>query len=265
MTAHERTIDGPTMKRFSLDGKVAVVTGSSRGIGKAIALGFAEAGATVVVNGRSEASANMGAGEVRAIGGTALPIAADVTDRAEVERLMTEVIDRLGRIDIMVNNAGISEFYKRAESVTEDDWDSVMSANLKPVFLGCSAAGRRMKEQGGGVILNVTSIGGLTALPRLLAYCAAKAGIVQLTRVLAVEWAQHGIRVNAIAPGWVETDMARGLLEHPVYGAQLMQRTPMNRAARPEEIAGAAIYLASEAASFVTGHTLAVDGGWTAW
>ena len=265
MTAHERTIDGPTMKRFRLDGKVAVVTGSSRGIGKAIALGFAEAGATVVVNGRSEASANMGAGEVRAIGGTALPIAADVTDRVEVERLMTEVIERLGRIDIMVNNAGISEFYKPAESVTEDDWDSVMSANLKPVFLGCSAAGRRMKEQGGGVILNVTSIGGLTALPRLLAYCTAKAGIVQLTRVLAVEWAQHGIRVNAIAPGWVETDMARGLLEHPVYGAQLMQRTPMNRAARPEEIAGAAVYLASEAASFVTGHTLAVDGGWTAW
>lgn len=252
------------MQRLRLDGKVAVVTGSSRGIGAAIALGFAEAGATVVVNGRSDASANAGAEAIRATGGAAFPIAADVTKSAEVERLLNEATGRFGRVDIMVNNAGISEFYKRAEAITEDDWDSVMSGNLKPVFLGCSAAGRRMKEQGGGIILNVTSIGGLTALPRLLAYCTAKAGIVQITRVLAVEWAQHGIRVNAIAPGWVETDMARGLLEHPVYGAQLMQRTPMNRAARPEEIAGAAVYLASAAASFVTGHILAIDGGWTA-
>jgi len=254
----------PVLPRFRLDGKVAVVTGSSRGIGLAIAAALGEAGATVVVNGRSAESAAAGAETVRAVGGTAHPIGADVTRAEEMERLIAETAERFGGLDLMVNNAGVSEFYKRAEAVTEADWDAVMASNLKSVFLGCSAAGRRMKEQGGGVIINVTSIGGLSVLPRLLAYCAAKAGIVQVTRVLAVEWAQYGIRVNAIAPGWVETDMARGLLQHPVFGAQLMQRTPMNRAAQPDEIAGAAVYLASEAASFVTGHTLAVDGGWTA-
>lgn len=264
MTAPNPALASPVLGRFRLDGKVAVVTGSSRGIGQAIAVALAEAGAAVVVNGRSPESAAAGAAAVRAAGGAAHAVAADVTRAEDMERLLAEAAAAFGRVDLMVNNAGVSEFYKRAEAITEADWDAVMASNLKSVFLGCSAAGRRMREQGGGVIINVTSIGGLSVLPRLLAYCTAKAGIVQTTRVLAVEWAQYGIRVNAIAPGWVETDMARGLLEHPVFGAELMRRTPMNRAARPDEIAGAAVYLASDAASFVTGHTLAVDGGWTA-
>ena len=259
------TVERGLLGSFRLDGKVALVTGSSRGIGRAIALGLAEAGARVVVNGRTPETVAAVTDEVRSRGGEALAVPADVGQADAVDRLFAQAVGAYGQVDILVNNAGVSPFYKRAEDVTEAEWDLVIDSNLKSAFLCSCAAGRLMKLQGGGVVINVSSILGLVAMPRLLVYCVAKGGIGQLTRVLAVEWAPFHIRVNAIAPGWVETDMTRGLLEHPRLGEELRQKTPMMRAAAPDEIVGAALYLASDAASFVTGHLLSVDGGWTAW
>ncbi len=251
--------------RFKLDGRVALVTGSSRGIGRAIAEALAMAGASVVVNGRGAESAKSAEDAIRAQGGQALAVAADVSDSTAVNAMFSQVMATFGRIDILVNNVGVSTFYKRAEDITEADWDLVMSTNLKSVFLCAQAAGRLMKEQGSGSIINVASIGGLVALPRLAAYCTAKGGIVQLTKVLAVEWAADGIRVNTLAPGWVETDMTRSLFEHPRFGPPLRDNAPMSRTGQTEEIVGAVLYLASDAASFTTGQALVVDGGWTAW
>lgn len=250
---------------FRLDGKVAVVTGSSRGIGRAIAGGFAGTGARVVVNGRNYEGVQAAADEIRAQGGDVLPVVADVSHAESVDQLFASVMESYGRVDVLVNNAGISPVYKRAEDVLGAEWDAVIETNLKGMFLCAQAAGRLMLAQGAGTIVNMSSIGGSAALARLVAYCVAKAGIEQMTRVLAVEWAQRGVRVNAIAPTWVETDLARGVLENPRLSEWVAQQTPMGKAAQPEDIVGAALYLASDASRFVTGHILRVDGGWTAW
>jgi len=252
------------LRQFSLEGKVAVVTGSSRGIGRAIAEGFAGAGAAVTVNGLNPETTQSVADAIVAAGGKSLALPADVSKAADVERLIEATVAVFGRVDILVNNAGISPYYKPAETVTEAEWDEVMRVNLKGVFLCCQAAGRVMIAQKSGRIINMSSSGGTIALPRLIAYCSAKGAINQLTRVLAVEWAPHHILVNAIAPGFIETDLTKGLRENPKRHDALIQRVPLGRLGTPAEIAGAAIYLASDAASYVTGHMLDIDGGWLA-
>jgi len=252
------------LQQFSLAGKVAVVTGSSRGIGRAIAEGMAGAGAAVTVNGRNPETTQAVAGAIAAAGGKSLAVPADVGKVADIERLIKSTVATFGRLDILVNSAGISPHYKPAETMTEAEWDEVIAVNLKGVFLCCQAAGRVMIPQKSGRIINISSIGGQVALPRLIAYCAAKGGIDQLTRVLAVEWAPHHILVNAISPGYIDTDLTKGLRQNAARRDALLRQVPLGRLGKPDEIAGAAIYLASDAASYVTGQTLDVDGGWLA-
>src|SRR5881397_2774756 len=224
--------------QFSLDGKIAVVTGSTRGIGRAIAEGLAAAGAVVTVNGRNPDPTQKAAAEIAAGGSKTLAVAADVSNAADVERLINSTVATFGRLDVLVNNAGISPYYKPAETVTEAEWDEVMRVNLKGVFLCCQAAGRVMIAQKSGRIINMSSIGGTIALPRLIAYCSAKGAINQLTRVLAVEWAPHHILVNAIAPGFIETDLTKGLRENPRHLDSLTRQVPLGRLGQPEEIVG---------------------------
>jgi NAD(P)-dependent dehydrogenase (short-subunit alcohol dehydrogenase family) len=252
------------VNQFSLERKVAIVTGSSRGIGRAIAEGLARAGAAVTVNGRSPEATQATAAAIAAFGGISLAAPADVSKSAEVERLIETTVATFGRLDILVNSAGISPYFKPAETMTEPEWDEVLAVNLKGVFLCCQAAGRVMIQQKSGRIINISSIAGQVALPRLLAYCAAKGAVNQLTRVLAVEWAPYQILVNAISPGYIETDLTKGLRDNPKRRDALLRQVPLGRLGKPEEIAGAAVYLASDAASYVTGHMLGVDGGWLA-
>lgn len=217
------------LHQLSLEGKVAVVTGSSRGIGRAIAEGLASAGAAVTVNGRDPDATRTVADAIAAAGGKSLAVAADVTNAAEVERLFQTTVTTFGRLDILVNNAGISPYYKPAEAMTEAEWDDIMKVNLKSVFLCCQAAGRVMIPQKSGRIINISSIGSQVALPRLIAYCSAKGAINQLTRVLAAEWAQHHILVNAIAPGYIETDLTKGLRENPKRLETMLKQIPLGR------------------------------------
>ncbi len=252
------------LEKFSLEGRVALVTGAGRGIGRAIALGLAEAGADLVLASRTAADIAEVAQAARHLGRRALAVPTDVADEAAVANLLAHAQAAYGRLDALVNSAGISPFYKRAEKTTTAEWDAVLAVNLRGAFLCCAAAGRVMLAQGGGSIVNIASIGARVALPRLVAYCASKGGIDQLTKVLAVEWASRHVRVNAIAPGYVETDMTAGMRENPRLLEYLVAQTPMGRLARPEEIVGAAVFLVSDAASYITGQTLFVDGGWTA-
>ena len=252
------------LRQFSLEGKVAIVTGSSRGIGRAIAEGLAGAGAAVTVNGRDPETTQTAASAIVAAGGESLAVVADVSDATEVDRLIDTTVANFGRLDILVNNAGISPYFKPAETMSEAQWDEILKVNLKGVFLCCRAAGRVMIPRKSGRVINISSIGGTVALPRLVAYCSAKGAIHQLTRVLAVEWAPHHVLVNAIAPGFIETDLTKGLRESPKHLESLIRQVPLGRLGQPAEIVGAAIYLASDAASYVTGQMLHVDGGWLA-
>jgi len=250
--------------QFSLEKKVAVVTGSTRGIGRAIAEGLAGAGAAVAVNGRNAEATQTVAAAIAAAGGKSIAVPADISKAEDVGRLIDVTVATFGRLDILVNNAGISPYYKPAEAMTEAEWDDIMKVNLKGVFLCCQAAGRVMIPQRSGRIINISSIAGKVALPRLIAYSSAKGAINQLTRVLAVEWAPHRILVNAIAPGYIETDLTKGLRENPKRLDAMIRQIPLGRLGKPTEIVGAAIYLASDAASYVTGQMLDVDGGWLA-
>ena len=247
-----------------LSGSVALVTGASRGIGKAIGIALVEAGAAVALCARSADALDAVAAEITANGGTALAIASDVTEDGTPDRILASVENELGRVGILVNAAGISPSYTRIEQIKVEDWDSIMATNVRAPFLFSQAVGARMVENGSGSIINIASIGGIVALPRLAAYCAAKAALISLTRVMAVEWAPHGVRVNAIAPAYVRTSMTEGILNRPDIRASLLEQTPIGRFASPEEIAPMAVYLASEDASYVTGQSFNIDGGWTA-
>lgn len=245
---------------FRLDGSAAIVAGGAGGLGRAIARGLARAGAAVAVADREGAGARAVADTIARDGGRALPIEMDVAARESVEQMVSEVEDRLGAVDILVNSAGIT-YRAPAADFPAAEWDRVLAVNLTGVFLACQAVGRRMVARRRGRIVNIASIAGQIGLPGTVAYCASKGGVVMLTRALAVEWAGFNVRVNAIAPSWFDTALGVLIEREPEYAERSMRRVPAGRMGRPEELVGAVLYLASEASSMVTGHVLAVDGG----
>ena len=253
------------MNRFDLTGKVAVVTGGGSGLGEVAAGALAEAGASLVLCGRKRENLDKVASEIESAGGRALPVVTDVTKRDDVERMAAEAHSAFGRVDILVNNAGIN-IVKPFLKLNEAEWDAVMDTNLKGCFYCCQALGKGMVERKSGSVINIVSVFGLTGFMNLTPYIASKGAIVQLTRGLAVEWARHNVRVNAIAPSYMRTGMAKRDIESDDKILQFnISKIPMRRGGEPGELAGAVIFLASEASSFVTGQTLAVDGGWLAW
>ncbi len=242
---------------FSLEGKTALVTGGSRGIGYAIAKALIGAGARVIVTARTKETLNAAAGT---LGPNAIAMAGDNADPGDIERLIGDAW-RLGPIDILVNNAGISPYYKRAEHVSAGEWNAVIDVNLRGMYFCSVELARRLFEAGHSAsFINVSSISGTVPLERLGVYAATKAGVNQLTKVMALEWADRGIRVNAIAPGWVETDFTEDLFSSR-HGEGLLADIPLGRLAAAHDLVGAAIYLASDASAYVTGSILVVDGG----
>ena len=250
------------MNSIDVLGKVAVVSGGTSGIGRALALGLAAAGADVVATSRSQEGVGAVANEIEALGRRTLRIPSDVTDRNSLQSLHDEVIKDFGRVDILVNSAGITRKIP-ALDWTEEEWDRIMKVNLNGTLLTCQIFGRSMIAAGYGRIINIASLATSVAFHGVAAYGASKAAVGALTKSLAVEWAPHGVCVNAIAPGIFPTDLNRALLDSP-RGHELTLRTPMQRFGRTEELVGAAIYFASESASFTTGQILAVDGGFLA-
>ena len=253
-------------KLFDLSGRVAIVTGSGRGLGAAIARGLAGVGATVMLCSRTRAEVERGAEEIVKAGGKAAAMVVDTRNRASCQAMVDQTVAKFGRLDVLVNNAGI-DVIGPAEDVTDEGWDEVMSTNLKGYFLCSQLAARQMLKQGtGGSIINNSSICSEIGIRGLTIYSATKGGVNQLTRVMAVEWAQRGIRVNAFAPGYFENIMQGATTEHA--GAEKQKQittfTPMGRRGQPEELIGPVIFLASNASSYVTGAILFVDGGYTA-
>ncbi len=252
------------LDRFRLDGRVALVTGGSRGFGRIIAAACAEAGADVAVCSRRAEAASAVAEEIAAATGRrTLGLQADVTDGAAVDSAVQAVIDTFGQLDILVNNAGIN-LRRSVEEFSDQEWRQVLGANLDGTFYFCRAVARHMKERRSGRVLNIASMLGAVSLPGRAPYTAAKAGIMALTRTLALEWAPHGIRVNALCPGPFLTEMNQPVTASPEQFEFFRSRIPLGRWGNPPEIAGPALFLLSDAASFVTGSTLFVDGGWTA-
>ena len=247
---------------FSIKGKVALITGASRGIGQAIAVGFARAGADVIVASRKLPDLEKVAQEIRGMGRKSLAVEAHVARMEEIKNLLSKIKEEFGKIDILVNNAGTNPTMASALDVDERAWDSIMNLNLKGLFFLSQAAARVMKEKGGGKIINVASTAGIT--PDLLPiYSISKAAVIMATKVMAQQWAQYNIRVNAIAPGLTKTRFSEALWNNPDILKMAMSKTPMGRVAEPEEMVGAAIYLASDASSYVTGQVIALDGGTT--
>lgn len=251
-----------------LDGKVALITGAGSGLGRACALALVAEGATVAVTELPDKmdAARATVADVEAAGGRGVALPLDVRDLDGIGRCVADAAAVSGRIDVLVNNAGVN-VRRFAFDVSEADWDAVVDVNLKGVFFVAQAVGRVMRDQqpAGGSIINMASVMGLIGYFQRAAYCSSKAAVVNLTRVLAVEWAEHGIRVNAVCPTFVDTPLTRPMFEsQPEFTADVMKRTLLGRLATPEEIAAAVVYLAGPGAAMVHGHALAVDGGWTA-
>lgn len=246
-----------------LDGKVALVTGGSKGIGKAIALAFAEAGADVALAARGEEDLARVAKEVEATGRRALAAPTDVADLDQVKTLVDRTVAELGTIDILVNNAGSAPFFSTVESMRPEGFEKYFRINFTSAFNCTHAAGPVLLEKGEGCVINVASVAAYIASPGLTYYASAKAALVSFTRTVAQEWASSGIRVNALAPGWVETEMNAGARQEPSFYEGVRGQIPMGRWAKPEEIASVALFLASDAASFMTGSVVVVDGGQT--
>jgi NAD(P)-dependent dehydrogenase (short-subunit alcohol dehydrogenase family) len=248
---------------LGLTSKTAVVIGGTSGIGRTLALGLAQAGADVVATGRRQDLVRSVTKEIQALGRKSLAVSADVGNRASVEALHAAVCAEFGHVDILLNAAGIT---RRTPSidVSEDEWNQIFDTNLTGTLRTCQVFGRRMIERESGRIINIASISSGLGFFEVAAYAASKAAVVSLTKTLAVEWAKYGVGVNAIAPGVFPTDLNRALLDGTPRGKEFLVRTPMGRFGKLEELVGAAVYLASDAASFVTGHVLAVDGGFLA-
>jgi len=252
------------MDRFRLDGKVALVTGGARGLGKTMATALAQAGADIALSGRSQDACRQAADEIAGATGRKVgAFAADVTKLADVEQLANDVDREFGHLDILVNNAGIN-IRGPIEQLTEADWDAVVDTNLKGPFLCARAFGPRMVRRGWGRVVNLGSVLGVIALPGRAPYASSKAGIINLTRVLALEWAGTGVTANALCPGAFGTEMNRSLLEDPVKYKEFVAQIPMGRWGEVEELTGAIVFLASDASSYVTGTSIFVDGGWIA-
>lgn len=248
---------------FKLDGKVAIVTGGNRGLGRSIALGLARAGADIAVVGRSEEHNDSVMQEIEAIGRKTASFTTDLRNIDSIKEMVGQVIHHFGRLDILVNNAGVS-LTERALNIKEADWDYVMELNVKSLFFCCQAAAHVMKENDGGKIINLASVAGAVGDVGIAPYTASKAAVINLTRSLALEWVKYGIHVNAIGPAYIETDMNTKELSIPKVREKIVQKTPLNRLGEPDEIAGAAVFLSSAASNYMTGQTIFVDGGWLA-
>ena len=248
---------------FDVSGRVVLITGSSRGLGFVLAGGFAEAGARVVLNGQSRASVEPAVERIREKGGMADGYPFDVTDDAQVAEAIARIEGEVGPIAVLVNNAGIQ---RRAplEQLTLEQWQAVIDANLTSAFIVTRHVGKGMIQRKRGCIINITSLMDDGARPTVANYCASKGGLAMLTKSMAVEWGRYGIRANAIGPGYFYTDLTRPLAENPEFDAWVKQSVPLGRWGDPSELIGAAIFLASDASSYVTGRTIYVDGGWRA-
>jgi len=250
-------------KQLDLDGKVAVVVGGSSGIGKTIALGLAQGGADVVSSARRMELVSALADEIEALGRRSLRVTCDVDKRESLENLLKACVEAFGKVDILVNAAGIT---KRAPTLdfAESDWNRILDTNLTGTLRSCQVFGRHMIERRYGRVINIASMGSFLGLFEVAAYSASKSGLTSLTKSLAIEWAKYGICVNAIAPGYFRTPLSEKLLVGTGRGKEVIMRTPMNRFGESSELVGAAVYLASDAASFVTASILSVDGGFLA-
>jgi NAD(P)-dependent dehydrogenase (short-subunit alcohol dehydrogenase family) len=248
---------------FRLDGKIALVTGASRGLGKEIAKGFAQYGASLVL--ADMAYPEETEKEIKGEGPQCIAVRTDISNEVEVKDLSKKIASEFGRVDILLNNAGITQLaYTPTEELAVKEWDRVMDVNLRGTFLCCKYVGGSMIKTGGGSIVNIASTAGITGVPRAPAYCASKAGVILLTKSLALEWARHNIRVNAIAPHYLETDLTKGVrASHKVYEAATKQ-IPLRRFGRTGELVGVALFLASDTSSYVTGAVMPVDGGYLA-
>jgi NAD(P)-dependent dehydrogenase (short-subunit alcohol dehydrogenase family) len=252
------------LPKFDLPGKIALVTGAARGLGRAIALALAEAGADVAVGLRDITSDSGVIAEIAARGRRALPLQMDMARPEQIRQAFDRTLQEFGRLDILVNNAGIAPD-NLAENVTEADFDQTVDINLKGTFFACQAAGRIMIQQKGGCIINMGSQAAFAALPTESVYCMTKAGISHLTKCLAVEWGKYNINVNAVAPTFIHTPGTQGALADAEFRQDVIDRiAALHRIGEPIEVAGAVVFLASPAASLITGHTLVIDGGWTA-
>ena len=254
------------MSSFSLAGKKAVVTGGSSGLGAAMALALAQAGADIALADLNSGEAQTMIEKIQGMGRRAFFVQTDVSREDQVDQMAAAVKQEFGAIHILVTSAGIGKKVP-AEDLTGDEWDQVMAVNLKGVFLCCQKIGREMIRQGSGSIVNVSSMSGMIVNKerKISAYCASKGGVIMLTKSLASEWAQYNVRVNAIAPGYFITPFNAKWMADPAMNGEALGLTPMKRFARPEEIGPAAVFLASDAASFITGHNLLIDGGYTIW
>lgn len=249
---------------FDLSGQVAVVTGGGRGLGRAIAEGLAAFGAEVVVCGRTESALTQTVDAIAAAGGRAHAVPGDVSDERDVLAIRDIALERTGRIDVLVNNAGINPAYKATQDLTKADWDAVLGTNLTGAFLCCRHIGAEMAGRGGGSIVSITSIAGHVGLRKNVPYCATKGGLELMTKALALEWASAGVRVNCVAPGFFETDLTAGMRNHEHLSRRLLAHIPMDRFGRTSELVGATVFLASAASSYMTGQSIVIDGGWTA-
>lgn len=249
---------------FGLNGKTAIVTGASKGIGREIALLLANCGANVALIARNENDLIDVAKEIEAIGRKALCVPFDLTKTAEIPEMIKSINESFGSIDILINNAG-TNIPKSIGDVTEEDWDKVIDINLKSVFFTTKAVGDYMNKQNGGKVINVSSQMAFVGYYKRSVYSTSKGGITQLTKSLAIEWAPYHINVNAVAPTFIETPMTKGMFEDESFKKDVLGRIPLGRLAKIEDLYGAFAYLASNAADMVTGHTIVVDGGWTVW